>query len=98
LHLAEVGSYGIEPSKEAVISPQRFQFLVGVDKHFLSHVLGIVKVAESGVSQSIDALFVFIHQQTEGCRVSIEAFVYDTTIICPHSIAPVKFRRGSQLA
>ncbi len=61
---------------EIVVSPQGAQFFVGFEEDFLCHVLSVVEVAEFGVGQRIDSLFVPGHQQPKRRRVAVETFIY----------------------
>ena len=56
----------------------------------LRHVLGVVEVAEPGVSQRVDAGFVFVHQQPECVRVAVETLVDDISVIGSQVITPSK--------
>ncbi len=86
--LAQVRRDGIEPCQEFIPPFQGAQFLIGFDEHLLRDVLGIVEVAESGIRERINALFVLVHQKSKGFRLPIEAFVDDIPIFSAHGFAP----------
>ncbi len=89
MHLAFIGSDGIQPCEETVPAFQSTQFLVGFDKDLLRHIFGVVEIVEPGIGKRVDARLVLVHKEAKRRRVAVEAFVNDVPVFRSHLITPI---------
>jgi hypothetical protein len=59
---------------------QASQIPVGINERLLGNVFGIMEIMYFAIRQSMNSVFVFIHQYAEGIFISIEASLYQKII------------------
>lgn len=79
-------AYGIKPGQKTVPPPQGAQLPICLNEDVLSHVLGVMEIAEPYISKRVDTRFVLVNKQAKGLRLSIEAFPDDIPIFRSHFI------------
>jgi hypothetical protein len=87
---AHIGCDRIEPREDIIPPSQTAKFLISLDEHFLSDILGIVEVAEFGICKRVYAALVFVHQKAKGLWLSFKAFADNVSIFRPHFDAPIE--------